>query len=210
MIVSCRDAMRSANLAILAALSLLACRGDAEEVRTIAAWADALHARDFARLAAFDGRAPQEGEAEFEAWVDRVERVFREYEEQRDRGRVNVDPDGYMIPLTTRMGRGTFWETTRLSRDGSLTAVELRLNFGYGDIAYGNLPRGTTVFVLTEPLGSVESIVLGRGRVHEMSVLEHLDLRVDLTRTGGEDRPQVTGMSWIDRSAVYRSVSWVF
>ena len=125
MIISGPSDMRRLPIILAITILLTGCRGGGDTLGTIAEWVDALHAADFARLAAVDGAAPaaDEEDPRFLAWRSEVAGVLESYEAQRDLGEIEIDPRGYMVPLATRMGRGTYWELVGATSAGASIQV---------------------------------------------------------------------------------------
>lgn len=188
-------------------------QAEAEEIAQ--SWFTALVEHDYQSLAKVDLHAPPERQgAGFDAWSSTVETRLALYEDARDSGHFETDDLGYAIARATLVGGGTFWETVLFERSRHTPVLTIRLNFGYGEIYYGDLPRGTTVYLLGYPLGSVRPIVLGGGNSLEMDVLEHLDLRVFFMRAeqagDGDSRYKVERVEWIPESAQHQVVNWYF
>ncbi len=185
----------------------------AEEITR--AWFAALQAGDYRALAHVDATAPgfREGPS-FEDWTSEVSRRWSRYEKERDEGRFTIDPQGYALVRACLLGSGTYWEAVSYQRDRTYPELIIRLNFGYGEIFYGSLPRGTTVYLLTYPLGTVKPILLGRGVPVSMDVLDHVDLRVQLKRISprveGDETFRVARIAFVPDSAQHRRVEWMF
>jgi len=68
--------------------------------------------------------------------------------------------------------------------------------------------------LLGYPLGVVHAIELGTGKEHEITILEHLELRVKLIRAKKraprDAKYKVEKIEWTPESAQYRSVKWLF
>ena len=178
-------------------------------------WFVAIHERDFQKLARYDANSPAARQgAAFEAWKRQVLRILDEYEQEREEGSFEPDPTGYKLVRATMLGRGTYWETLGLAQEGRDRVLQIRLNFGYGKIYYGSFPRGTTVYLLGHPLGTVYSIELGHAERRQLDVLEHLVVELRFQRVEarlpGDARYQVDAARWVPDSAVHRQVEWIF
>ncbi len=198
-----------------------ACAPPTGAEKTLARWFDALQGEDFESLARVDLSAPLErpseaepAPAEWTRWTRAVRDVIERYEAQRDEGRFDVDPRGYALVRATRVGRGTFWQVERVEGRADAPVLVLGLNFGYGEIPFGSLPRGTTVYLLGDPLGTVHPIVLGRGKRHEITVLEHAWLTARLARARpsvpGDAPLKVDSVGWAEAPPRSTRVAWVF
>lgn len=178
-------------------------------------WFHAQLERNFEELAKVDAQAPVEREGPaYQEWVAQVSRLLDEYEKERDEGHFEPDPAGRKIARATMVGGGTYWQTVAVEGTRDEPVLRIKLNFGYGEIYYGSLPRGSTVYLLGYPLGVVHAIVLGTGEEHEITILDHLELRVKLARAEdrapGDAKYKVEAIEWIPESAQYRSVKWLF
>jgi len=183
--------------------------------KTCGRFFSAVQRRDFHELAKVDATAPPEREGPvFETWKRQVLRLLLRYERQRETGRLEPDPNGYLIVRATMLGAGTYWETVERRGSAAEPVLRIRLNFGYGEIPYGSLPPGTEVFLLGAPLGTVHRIVLGRGEVHELDLLSHLMIDVRFRRpeltAPGDERYKVAAVAWLPESAVTEHVRWIF
>jgi hypothetical protein len=189
--------------------------GQDELERIVQRWFVAVHEEDFETLARYDATAPaaRQGRA-FETWRRQVLGILYRYESQRESGLFEPDEQGYKLTRAVMLGRGAYWDTLELLKDGPDRVLRIRVNFGYGGIPYGSLPRGTVVYLLGYPLGTIYSIELGTGREYELDVLEHLVLDVRLERVedrvSGDALYQVAGISWLPERAVHEEVSWYF
>lgn len=178
-------------------------------------WFHAQLERDFEELAKVDAEAPVEREGPaYQAWVGQVSQLLGEYEKERDEGHFEPDPAGRKIARATMVGGGTYWQTLALEGTRAEPVLRIKLNFGYGEIYYGSLPRGSTVYLLGYPLGVVHAIELGTGKEHEITILDHLELRVRLirarNRAPADAKYKVEKVEWIPESAQYRTVKWLF
>ncbi len=188
-------------------------QGELEDVAQ--AWFRALQAHDLEELARYDAAAPAEREgALYDAWYSEVEAAIRRYETGRDVGRFDPDPTGYAIARASMLGGGTFWETLDARRVSGELVLRIKLNFGYGEVYYDALPRGTTAYLLSHPLGTVTPIVVGSGETYQFDVLEHVELVVHLVQAPhrGEDEPayKVSRVEWDPDSVEHGVVSWIF
>jgi hypothetical protein len=189
----------------------------------LAGWFEAIHERDYERLARYDGSAPSDRSrmeeqmppTAFDEWVAGVEAALAAWERDRDRGVLDPDPGGYALVRATLLGRGVFWQVgDRREADGGFD-VEIKLNFGYGEIPYGTLPAGSTVYLLGYPLGTVYPIVLGEGQEHELDLLEHAWVTARLVEPAGEPVPgdsplKVRSLAWSTREPEHERVRWIF
>jgi hypothetical protein len=205
------------RLSIALALAVAACGAPGERTlrQTAHRWFAAIQERDYQELAKVDASAPadREGPA-FEAWKRAVRAALERHEVDRDRGVLEPDEQGYRLVRAMQLGRGAFWEVVDLRQGESGPILRIRVNFGYGEISYWRLEAGSTIYLLGWPLGTVHAIELGRGKAHEIDVLEHLDVRVYFTEDEaalpGDAAYKVRRVEWVPDSAVHESVRWVF
>ncbi len=199
------------------ALAILLAGPSTQQLEDVAQqWFTALQQRDYQALARYDLHAPdsRQGEA-FEAFRRKIERLLDAYEVQRDQGSLTPDPEGRMIARAAMLGAGTYWETVAVLGDLRRAPVlRIHVNFGYGEIYYGALPRGATVYLLGWPLGKIYPIRLGTGERRKMTILDHLDMEVHFRRVhpvvAGDAPYKVERLVWIESSAEYRTVEWIF
>ncbi|MDQ7007762.1 MAG: hypothetical protein Q9Q40_11055 [Acidobacteriota bacterium] len=178
-------------------------------------WFRDLQQRDFDDLAHYDLHAPAERSGrDFEAWKRRIGTLLDTYERQRDQGSFEPDPEGRMIARAAMLGAGTYWETVAVRGGRDAPVLRIHLNFGYGEIYYGDLPRGATVYLMGWPLGKMYAIRLGTGEARRMTILDHLDMDLHFRRVppavAGDSRYKVERLEWIESSAEYRTVEWLF
>ena len=179
-------------------------------------WFSALHARDYQKLALVDATAPPERDGEaFAAWVRGIEEILQRYERERDGGTFHIDEVGYALVRAAMLGKGTFYEAVGVSGSAETPVLHLRLTFGYSEIPLHTFPRGTTVYMLGNPLGVIHPITIGRDSRRGLEVLDHIELLV-LFAHGEEntvegDLPyKVERIAWLPDSAVYHEVTWEF
>lgn len=213
----------AATIAVVLAVVLSASCGAGDDAETVlAAWFDAVQSGDPLGLADVDASAPADrtraGEGQpptpFDAWAAGVTEVLARFEQERDEGRFTIDPRGYALVRAAGLGRGAFWQVERRGRREGRDELLVRINFGYGEIPYGSLPPGTTVYLLGHPPGTIHAIELGRGRRVQVDVLEHAYVRATLRRrgAGGEPGrgPAVEQLAWADRPPGHGVVDWIF
>jgi len=200
---------------------LAGCAPGGEAEKALARWFDAIHGPDYVQLARFDLGAPLERPSDdqpvpaaWTLWTAGVQGAIDRYEAQRDSGHFDVDERGYALVRATRVGRGTFWQVERAEGPADAPVLLLKLNFGYGEIPFGSLPPGTTVYLLGHPLGTVHPVVLGRGETRRLTLLEHAWLSARLGPAAraapGDARLKVKRIGWADVPPETARVSWVF
>ncbi len=218
-----RSFRRLSPVVSLAAFALLglgaACDGPGAE-KALALWFDAVQSLDVTALARVDASAPPgappgaDGEPDeaYEEWAAGVREAIEQFETERDGGSFTADPRGYALVRAAGLGRGAFWQVERSRRADGAREVVLRVNFGYGEIPYGSLPPGTTVYLLGHPPGTVHVIELGRGRRVQMDVLRHAFFRARLVRRPGADGPgfAVESLAWAHDPPAHAVVDWIF
>jgi hypothetical protein len=140
---------------------------------------EAVQARDLPALRCrFAGAAdPASG---FEGWV---EQLYRTYEEGRDSGGVTLDEEGLLLTKTFALGRGAFWSLDRMRLDGGELTLDTTVRFGYPRIDYSRFSPGTTFYLASTPLGSIEAIrVPARSAEVSAEVLDTVGVRWKLVR----------------------------
>lgn len=208
------------RLIVLPCIALLwasGCAAPPLDLESIAyEWFDALHAGELERVAQFDASAPSVREgATFHEWAHGVRAEWKFYEQERGQGIVTLDRRGYRLVRAAMLGRGTFWEVSGREINSQSPALRLRLNFGYGEVNFGQLPLGTTIYMMGHPLGTIHQVSLGRGVRHDFAVLEHLSVLLEFELTDQQSPPgdapyKVRRAAWIEGTAEYRDVSWMF
>lgn len=150
----------------------------------------------------------------FDAWRRAIEGIVAKHEIDRDAGRIEPDDQGYRLVIASQLGRGAFWELVDREVVENGIAVTMRVTFGYGEINYLTLPRGSTVYLMGAPLGTIHGVPLGDGAQHTMDVLSTLEMRVLLVEpeeTVDGDAPfKVASLTWVEGSETHETVHWIF
>lgn len=144
--------------------------GSDSPTETLAAFYEAVQAQDLDRLYCLSAgavEAPELGASEaerrrgFERWVRALDEA---YEAGRDEGRVELDPQGYLLVRLLSLGRGTFATHEVTGRERDRVLVESRLRFGYAHVDLSPLPPGTTFYACGAPVGRVHALRVPAGR----------------------------------------------
>jgi len=162
--------------------------GDGLARDTIASYLEAVQDRDLDRLyclVAGAAEAGTEDEAaarrQFAEWaLDR----YADYDEGRDRGRVELDDQGIVLVKLFALGKGTYFSYgPALSPDAGVLVVETDLRFGYGHVDLSGFSPGTTFYLSGAPVGQVRTVRVpeGSGEV-VLDLLESVRVRWTLVR----------------------------
>jgi hypothetical protein len=214
--------VHAALCGIVAACALVeGCGQEAGLARdTIASYVEAVQERDLDRLYCLVAGAAEAGRedeaaarAQFAVWA--LER-FADYDEGRDRGRVELDDQGIVLVKLFALGKGTYFGYgPTLSPEPGILVVDMDLRFGYGHVDLSGFSPGTTFYLAGAPVGQVRTM-----RVPEESgevVLELLEsVRVRWTLVRGDPVGGCPG-GWTVSSAVpvegsekTAEITWIF
>lgn len=205
-------------MTLMASLAMVSCDGAVDErtlTRTLNTWFQAIHDRDFERLARYDAAAPiaRDGEM-YDAWVRAVEGILDAHLVTRDAGRLEPDEKGYRLVVAAQLGRGAFWERLALETGPDGPKLIGRITFGYGEINYVSLPRGSTVYLLGHPLGTIFPVELGEGQHYTLDVIETLDFVATFSRPAdpvdGDAEYKVDALTWSPGTETHGIVHWIF
>lgn len=137
-----------------------------------------LAAEPAARHAEIRGRFRQYAEARYAA-----------YEAGKDEGHLEFQPVGIVLARALNLGRGAYYETIDVQfpdADRAVLIQEVRL--AYRSIDTASLPRGTTIYLMGEPLGTIYNPVIGARQPAARRLLEKVWLRWSLVKRDGRWR----------------------
>ncbi len=159
------------------------------------------------------GATDAERRAAFESWAAAR---YADYEEGRDRGRVELDEQGLVLVKLFSLGRGTFVKYGAVRPQGDDAAlVESRVQFGYAHIDLSPFSPGTTFYVCGTPVGRVYPIRVPVGsREITVEVLDGVTIEWSLLRTPpSETCPggwKIAAARPVPGSEVATEVTWIF
>jgi hypothetical protein len=207
---------------VLAVVGLTCCdsgRGPAE--RTIFSFVNSVQSENVDALrcllagASREVEDPTAAEAErraFDAWV---RSRYTEYLVGRDQGAVELGDDGIVLTKAFALGKGTFYEISRVRRVDETLVVDTGVRLAYGEIDISGLPPGTVFYACGLPMGVVEAVTIPRGAAEvEAEVLDTVTVR--WTLVPGEATPEcderwtVASAVALPESATAREIVWEF
>ncbi len=159
------------------------------------------------------GATDAERRAAFESWAVSH---YVEYEQGRDRGRVELDEQGLALVKLFSLGRGTFVKYGAVRSQGPAAAlVESRVRFGYAHIDLSPFSPGTTFYVCGLPVGRVHPIRVPAGsREITVDVLDGVTIEWTLLRTPASETCRggwkVAAARPVPGSEVAAEVTWIF
>ena len=159
------------------------------------------------------GATDADRRAAFESWAVGH---YAEYEEGRERGRVELDEQGLTLVKLFSLGRGTFVKHGPLRSLGPDSAlVESRVRFGYAHIDLSSFSPGTTFYVCGVPVGRVYPIRVPTGsREVTVDVLDSVTIEWTLLRTAATETClggwKIAAARPVPGSEVAAEVTWIF
>ena len=159
-----------------------------------------------------DPTAAEAARGAFDAWV---RSRYTEYLVGRDEGAVEFGDDGIVLTKAFALGKGTFYEISRVRPVDEMLIVDTGVRLAYGEIDISGLPPGTVFYACGLPIGAVEAVTIPRGAAEiEVEVLDTVIVRWTLVH--GEPTPEC-GERWtvasvvaLPESATTRDIVWEF
>ncbi|MFQ5768262.1 MAG: hypothetical protein ACE5ID_09810 [Acidobacteriota bacterium] len=197
------DLLLSGTAAILMILPATGCRPEKRAMeKVVDDYIHAIQERDDERLLALYApmaralaAAPQAERASLrKRLLAAIDARHAAYLTGREEGHLPLKDDGIVLVRALRLGRGTYYENVEAAVSGADRAYlvqEVRL--AYRSMPLQNLPVGTTIYLLGEPLGTVYHPVIGRRRKAVRRLLERVWVRWSLIRAEGEWLVQAVG-----------------
>jgi len=148
----------------------------------------------------------------FDAWV---RSRYTDYLVGRDQGAVEFGDDGIVLTKAFALGKGTFYEISRVRRVDEMLVVDTGVRLAYGEIDISGLPPGTVFYACGLPMGAIEAVTIPRGAAEvEADVLDTVIVRWTLvpgvaTPECGE-RWTVASAVALPESATTRKIVWEF
>jgi len=116
--------------------------------------------RDLALFEDVKSRYGDTGEAIL-TFKQTVNEILSEYRKERDEGAIHFDPYGIKAAHIMGLGRGFYYRTVSVRYEGNQAELELAHSFAYDTMDYSVFPKGTKLYFLTCPAGSVRVVVTG-------------------------------------------------
>ena len=153
-----------AAIGIVASLAAAGCGpGQGVAADAITDYLEAVQAQDVRRLYCLVSGAAESGAADESTGRERFREWaavrYAEYDEGRERGRVELDDQGIVLIKLFALGKGTFFRHgPERSLEGGILVVETDVRFGYEHIDLSGFSPGTTFYLSGAPVGRVQSV----------------------------------------------------
>jgi hypothetical protein len=194
-------------------------RGTAE--RTIFSFVNAVQSENVDALrcllagASREVADPAAAEAERRAFDGWVRSRYTDYLVGRDDGAVELGDDGIVLTKAFALGKGTFYEISRVERTDGTLIVDTEVRLAYGEIDISGLPPGTVFYACGLPMGAIEAVTIPRGSAEvEADVLETVRVRwtlvPDVASAECGERWTVASAVALPESATTREIVWEF
>jgi hypothetical protein len=109
--------------------------------------------------------------------------AFAAYEESKDSGNFPLQDDGIALLQALSVGKGVYYafEEVEISSDGESATARMVVNQDYSAYQFDSLPLDTRVFLVGEPLGTVQVVTVGIAPAQPLRLLESIVLEWQLT-----------------------------
>jgi len=133
--------------------------------------------------AALDEGPQEEWSSIREHYESAITAAFATYEDAKTSGRFPVQDDGIALLQALAVGKGVYYafEDIQLADDGASATALMVVNLDYSSHQFDSLPLNTKVFLVGEPLGTVQVVTVGILPAEPLQVLESVVLEWRLT-----------------------------
>lgn len=109
--------------------------------------------------------------------------AFAAYEDAKTSGSFPVQDDGIALLQALSVGKGVYYafEDVQIENGGASATARMVVNLDYSPQKFGSLPLDTKIFLVGDPLGTVEMVVVGVLPAQPLQVLESIALEWRLT-----------------------------
>ena len=159
------------------------------------------------------GASAEQRQEGFERWFS-AESLL--YEEQRERGAVELTGHGVRLARLFALGRGTYYSVIESEPRGEgRLRLRTRLDFGYASIDLSRLSPGTTFYIAGAPAGRVAPIkVPARSEEISVEALESIVVEWELEQQAAQDGCdagwRINAVLPLETSAKTTSIRWIF
>jgi len=95
------------------------------------------------------------------AFTKTVDKINKQYEEDRDKGHISFDKFGIVAVRILGLGRGLYYTTDDFFIKGNEGYLILLHSFNYDEMDYSVFPEGTILYFLGCPFGTVYRVTTG-------------------------------------------------
>lgn len=133
--------------------------------------------------AEIEHRPPEEWTSIRERYESVITAAFASYEEAKTSGSFPVEDDGIALLQALAVGKGVYYafEDVQLAEDGATAIALMVVNLDYSPQQFDSLPLDTKVFLVGEPLGTVQVVTVGILPAQPLQVLQSIVLEWRLT-----------------------------
>ena len=92
-----------------------------------------------------------------------ISAAFAAYEDAKESGNFPIHEDGVALLQALAVGKGVYYafEDIQILDGGASATARMLVNLDYSQHQFDKLPQGTRVFLVGEPLGTVEVVTVG-------------------------------------------------